>query len=88
MGKINKKEQTYYCTYCGSKMVAEIVGAENIIDWTRLVRGDAYNHKTGKRQYTIRHTCPHWKPYSIWNASSYPDHDRIVSTKVFSIDET
>ena len=77
---IVKPHSKYYCSECGSLMIETMIGAETCFvyygDERSIPAGDAFDRKTGKRQYCYHYKCP--------NKNWYNHHDSFFEDKLIT----
>lgn len=84
--KTKRKAETKYCTYCGTKMFSEKIGAEQATVYFSGVSfkaGAPYDRTSGKRQYVWHWWCPNKNKKKWWQIIS--PHDDIEDNEVFTI---
>ena len=78
--KLNSKKIVRYCSKCGTRIIPQLVGAEEFYFETetgRIYPYSAFDRKTGKRQYVFRFRCPNKR---WWNAHDDYMEGEIIST--------
>jgi len=76
---IEESKGTYFCTKCGKKMVATLIGAEKYYETfpnqdERIYPYTKYNKWNGERQYVYEYKCPKRR----W----YNRHDKFINNTI------